>query len=1718
MKKEKRMLNCVLAGILVASVLSTDSWADNEFAILPGSERVERVLMDDDAPLSWEGVHVCMEKEYGDTYSGSVSYKVIQMNPTYWTEQLVGEICDLTLYPVMSWAWKVSGDMPVALSLSVVNAETGERRWFTYAAGRISLLNTFPLNLNIDVHLSEKVPGQWQLVERKLLRDINDRWGWTKIKLTGLMLVGPHEVWREEGDFALFDAIKLVSTKEHIRVLSVQRAEQERKLTKERKRIQKVIKGGDTLIFDFGTEGSPVLTNSIAETTERYTPIRGYGWVLIESPAAFDRGEADELRRDLVCGRRGIYRIDVPNGYYKVVLSLGDLSALIDRVRILAQGLPVAQNLKTLPDKRFIEVDFVREVLDGKLVVKLHDDGGTGPLWAVNGLSIRKASKADVLKSEQLHENSMAKAWKELEKHFREPYFKKEKRIFEWDAFAYGYKDSPEVIGEERLGHYWELLEPWWIWAPLQGDPRRYPPEVCYFRKEFNIKGSVLSALLIIAAKDDYQLYVNGRYVGSGDPKSYNVLKEYDVTKMMRDGKNVIAIRGVVSGGLRGVYVQGRVVYENKKEVVELGIVSDEEWQVSRKRIGGWNKADLNTSDWEYAQVLWNPHASLRSPWSGTFAVPPKMALAKDYRAEWTRERFYYLHFTPRRVVRRKRKKPIGAEDKIEDLARLEKARIAILRETGFPNAGPEGFTPKKAKAVLEEVGHAVTLLSVDELSNEKVFNNESFDVLILPYGSNYPVEIEQNTYNFMKQGGYLFLTDVLTEPYYRSEEGGWERSRVLHPEGPLSGWYYGGGRYSWINEQFGGPKAGKILDPTSWISKRFYSIDLIAGYRGIPDPPSRGTMRFSHPHCSLANDYIIPLAEALDEYGLPVRSNLIFQYPIPIYILCHDCEFYGKSRVFVTALGRRANPLSPELWPYADRFLIQSIQNLLQLPSIKPIKALPLPAEKETRWTVRKVGDRNVMYVNGEPAVGTYNPYRPHNAGWFLAYAEEVGINRIQIWTEWIGIPKTELNVEASKRMWFDGLEEFVRFYSRFGKAITISLNTCGVPWWLKAQYPDRELSPFDPVFQEELLSFLREAIKRTAKYPAVDGYIFFNSLMNMGEGGIAFKDFLPGKVGEPGVSPWKPGVLIAFRKWLREKYGTVKNLKKAWNREDIYCFDDIDEVVVKKPNKDGIDLRQEYLDWREFGTDFLLQRMEEWGGRLVKEIAPDKLVMCSYLGAGARQYGINPWKLRYFKYVDCNNEGTFSIGDPWVILSEHAIPTSIWKHSAYKFCRPEWVLQPQTGTINDYAANLRAFSVLGYVLGDGQHYFETLCNNQIGLKGMRDGHKVYREVVSKNHRAMKDIGAYYSYHAVYTQGRPNMLELQFKGLSRFLWLYERLPSYFSELYPDDIFDYNIIYVPDQIVVPEEAEKMMEDFARLGGGIIKTAYVPYGLTGERKDFLSFPYIERRGEAVREPSFHVVEEYPLSRKIGYKGEIPLFNLLSPVDVTDGRVLARSKNGYPVIVVGNETHRSLFMATPLLEYTERDVFDYNRVLDELLYGYVQWVESLQKEEVMKELARMEQVFKVSTEDIRQLDELGEWLLARSSSLIERASSFFEMGLYMRALVDAKCAVNGLAIAQHLSNKRPFPELPVESIVSTSNFARRELESCDTLMENVGRRDVPSGIDKLVLFLNDLVNKEPSVAFAGAKLAREALVELEYERWTMLHERLDEERERALELSK
>jgi putative heme-binding domain-containing protein len=146
---------------------------------------------------------------------------------------------------------------------------------------------------------------------------------------------------------------------------------------------------------------------------------------------------------------------------------------------------------------------------------------------------------------------------------------------------------------------------PRWIWDAEAADG-----EELFLRCTFELAAAPASARLAVACDNDGRVYVNGEQVLRH--RDWTSPRGVDVTKLLREGKNAIAVHGNNDEGPAALLA--KLVWRDAagKEGV---LVTDDTWRVDADDPDGWQRADFDDSKWAKATV----HGALGGPviWTG---------------------------------------------------------------------------------------------------------------------------------------------------------------------------------------------------------------------------------------------------------------------------------------------------------------------------------------------------------------------------------------------------------------------------------------------------------------------------------------------------------------------------------------------------------------------------------------------------------------------------------------------------------------------------------------------------------------------------------------------------------------------------------------------------------------------------------------------------------------------------------------------------------------------------------------------------------------------------------------------------------------------------------------------------------------------------------------------------------------------------------------------
>ena len=175
-----------------------------------------------------------------------------------------------------------------------------------------------------------------------------------------------------------------------------------------------------------------------------------------------------------------------------------------------------------------------------------------------------------------------------------------------------------------------ESGEAQWIWAPTVKDQEIAGS--CYFRRTVEAS-AIESARMQVACDDRFELFVNGRAVGTGD--DWKVMQSFDIQPFMVDGRNVIAVRAQNSTS-ESAGLCARLVVRRRGHT-DVSYSSDANWKVATKEFPNWEKVRFNDANWVAARSF--GELGIARPWGDEVRAPDgspvkRFAAADGFRVE----------------------------------------------------------------------------------------------------------------------------------------------------------------------------------------------------------------------------------------------------------------------------------------------------------------------------------------------------------------------------------------------------------------------------------------------------------------------------------------------------------------------------------------------------------------------------------------------------------------------------------------------------------------------------------------------------------------------------------------------------------------------------------------------------------------------------------------------------------------------------------------------------------------------------------------------------------------------------------------------------------------------------------------------------------------------------------------------------------------------------
>lgn len=284
-----------------------------------------------------------------------------------------------------------------------------------------------------------------------------------------------------------------------------------------------------------------------------------------------------------------------------------------------------------------------------------------------------------------------------------------------------------------------ETTPPEWIWSDKQAQ-QSVPGGNCYFRRMFTIP-RVKSAELSITADNRYIAYLNGRRIGGDD--DWQSTEKYDVTKLLEEGDNVLAIE-CHNEGASPAGLAAKLTWQAADDKVDA-LSTDTSWRFSKEVASNWNQPDFDDSGWSAAVAI--GVFGRTPPWGAA----PVAALAEPVRRSRTGP-FELLDGDRVALLGNtlfEREQSFGYWE--HELTRRNPDKHVTFRNLGWSGDRPSGISRKRFGKVDEGFAHLSKSLKLVQPT-----------VVLVNYGANAAHEGESGSKQFFAELDRLF--DVLEE------------------------------------------------------------------------------------------------------------------------------------------------------------------------------------------------------------------------------------------------------------------------------------------------------------------------------------------------------------------------------------------------------------------------------------------------------------------------------------------------------------------------------------------------------------------------------------------------------------------------------------------------------------------------------------------------------------------------------------------------------------------------------------------------------------------------------------------------------------------------------------------------------------------------------------------------------------------------------------------
>ena len=501
----------------------------------------------------------------------------------------------------------------------------------------------------------------------------------------------------------------------------------------------------------------------------------------------------------------------------------------------------------------------------------------------------------------------------------------------------------------------------------------------------------------------------------------------------------------------------------------------------------------------------------------------------------------------------------------------------------------------------------------------------------------------------------------------------------------------------------------------------------------------------------------------------------------------------------------------------------------------------------------------------------GDYNPEQWPEEVWEedmrmfkLAHIDEVTLNVFS----WASLQKDEETYDFSR------LDKIMDLVKKNGIKVCLATSTAAHPAWMARKYPDilrtehngirrkfgsrHNSCPNSPTYRKYSVALAEKLAQRYQGYDNIVAWHISNEY-----GGTCYCD----------------NCEKAFREWLKEKYGTIDELNKAWDMafwgHTLYDFDDVvvPDLRSEEFDWDGVNrtnFQSISLDYMRFNSDSILEcyRLEY---EAVKKYTPDIPVTTNLMGA-YKPLDYQKWS-NYMDFISWDNYPAYDSfpakvsfshdlmrglkqGKPFCLMEQTPSVTN-W-HTYCKLKRPG-VMRLWSYQAVAHGADTVMFFQMRRSIGACEKYHGAVIDH-VGNENTR----VFREITALGEeldkigsavlggRTKSQIAIVFDWNnwwaAEYSAGPSKLINYPQEIMQYYKALNEQNISVDIISVEDDLSGYRLVIAPLLYMCKDGFDEKIREYVKLGGTFLTTYFSGYvedhdlvitgGYPGRLKDIL----------------------------------------------------------------------------------------------------------------------------------------------------------------------------------------------------------------------------------------------------------------------------------------